>query len=184
VTAFIPRSLFALLCLSLLAPLLAAPAAAPDPAIAGRWRLDPAQSSALDGWSAMDLVIALDGSRVSLGYDMTWRTTQVQETDVVDTARPVEILSFFRVQQRHMAVYPSRTRPARATAAWLDSGRTLRVEAEVPVEISQGGAVMRLYDEYRVLPGGDTLVWIELHSTRPKPLVYVFHRVPAEAAKN
>ena len=36
-----------------------------------------AASSQLDGWSAMDLVIATDGARVALRYDMTWRSTKV-----------------------------------------------------------------------------------------------------------
>ena len=33
------------------------------------------------------------------------------------------------------------------------------------------------------LEGGQTLLLIELHSTRERPLVYLFTKVPAEAAK-
>ena len=40
--------------------------AAPD--FNGRWRLDPAQSSALDGWQAMDLVINQQGSEVAITH--------------------------------------------------------------------------------------------------------------------
>ena len=68
-------------------------------------------------------------------------------------------------------------------AAWIDGGRTLRVEAQVPLETSQGDTTMRLYDEYRLLEGGSELVLIELHSTRSRPLVYHFTKVPEEAAK-
>ena len=42
----------------LLLPLLARAAASP---FEGRWRLDPARSSPLDGWTAWDLVISIDG---------------------------------------------------------------------------------------------------------------------------
>jgi hypothetical protein len=42
---------------------------------------------------------------------------------------------------------------------------------------------MRLYDEYRLLEGGQQLLLIELHSTRERPLVYHFTKVPAEAAR-
>lgn len=157
-------------------------AAAADPGFAGRWRLDPARSSALDGWHAADLVIALDGTKVALTYDMTWRTTKFSATNTVDTAQPLAVRDFFRIEQRHMAVYPRPGENAQVTAAWLDAGETLRVEATVPVGISQGEGTMRLYHEFRLLEDGTTLLLIELHSTRHRPLVYTFTKVPAEAA--
>lgn len=153
---------------------LAALAASP---LDGRWRLDPARSTALDGWTAWDLVIAADGSRVSLRHDMQWRSTKVTATNLVDTAAPATMKDFFRVEQRHMALYPAKGGTTAVRAAWLDAGRTLRVEADTPIEISQGQANMRLYYEYRLIEGDRTLVLIELHSTRPQPLVYRFNRV-------
>lgn len=159
--------------LLLLSPLLAAAASPLD----GRWRLDPARSSALDGWTAWDLVVAVDGSRVSLRHDMQWRSTKHSATNTVDTAAPATVPDFFRVEQRHMALYPAKGGTTAVRAAWLDAGRTLRVEADTPIEISQGQATMRLYYEYRLIEGDQSLVLIELHSTRPQPLVYRFTRV-------
>jgi hypothetical protein len=144
----------------------------------GRWRLDPARSSALDGWNLWDLVISTTGSQVSLQHDMQWRTTKFSATNVVDTAKPVDLHNFFRVEQRHMALYPAKGAGTPVRAAWLDDGRTLRMEAEAPIEISQGSARMRIYGEYRLLEGDNALVVTELHSSRPKPLVYRFNRVP------
>ena len=160
--------------------LLPLAALAADPDCNGRWRLEVADSSALDGWTAMDLVIRTDGSKVELRYDAVWRNTRESATDTVDTAAPVEIPHYFRIDQRHMAVYARPEAPARVTAVWLDAGRTLRVEATVPLEISQGNVTMRLYDEFRFLEGGQELVLIELHSTRTRPLVYRFRRVAGE----
>ena len=165
-----------LLALGLAATLVA------NPALAGRWRLDPALSTALDGWHKLDLVIALDGSKVALTHDMLWRTSQVVATNTLDTARPVELKGFFRIEQRHMAVYPAKHGVTTATAAWIDGGRTLRTEVFTPVEVSQGDVLMRITSEYRVSETGDTLTLIELHSSRNLPLVYVFKKVPAEAA--
>jgi hypothetical protein len=163
--------------------LLPLAALAGDPAFIGRWRMDPARSTALDGWSTMDLVISVDGPKVGLRHDMTWHTTKVTATNTVDTAAPADLTNFFRVDQRHMAVYARPGEVAHVTAAWLDNGRTLRVEAQVPVETSQGNTTLRLYDEYRLLEGGGELVLVELHSTRSRPLVYHFTKVPEEAAK-
>ena len=169
-----------LLVLSLFLPLAASAA---DADFTGRWRLDPARSTALDGWSTADLVIGVEGPKVSLRHDMTWHSTKVTATNVVDTTAPADLANFFRLDQRHMAVYARPTESARVTAAWLDGGRTLRVEAQVPLETSQGNTTMRLYDEYRLLEGGQTLLLVELHNTRDRPLVYRFTKVPAEAAK-
>jgi hypothetical protein len=153
---------------------LAAFAASP---FEGRWRLDPARSSALDGWTAWDLVVGTDGSRVSLHHDMQWRATKFSATNVVDTAAPATARDFFRVEQRHMAVYPAKGGTTAVRAAWLDAGRTLRVEAETPLEISQGETTLRLYYEYRLIEGDQALLLIELRSARPQPLVYRFNRV-------
>lgn len=160
--------------------LLPVAAWAANPALAGRWRLDPKRSTALDGWTAWDLVVALDGTQVSLRHDMSWRTTKLAATNTVDTAHPTEAKDFFRVEQRHMAIYkvPAATTPVRAE--WLDGERTLRVEATMPVEVSQGTAPLRIYQELRLMEGEGDLLLIELHSTRSKPLVYRFTKVVGE----
>ncbi|ACB76178.1 hypothetical protein [Opitutus terrae] len=146
----------------------------------GRWRLDPARSSALDGWQQWDLVISVTGTQVSLRHDMQWIATKVSAINVVDTARPTSIADFFRVEQRHMALYPVKDHPTPVSAAWLDDHRTLRVEAQPLIEGSQGNFVMRIYSEYRLVEGDNALLLIELHSTRSRPLVYRFTKVPAE----
>ena len=148
----------------------------------GRWRMDPAKSSALDGWQKMDLVIVVEGAHVAVTHDMQWRTTKVSATNRYDTARPVTLDDYFRVEQRHMAVYPAKHGTTQATAAWIDRGRTLRIEANTLVEVSQGDVPMRIYQELRLGEGGDKLTLIELHSTRNRPLVYVFDKVTTEEA--
>ena len=148
----------------------------------GRWRMDPAKSSALDGWQKMDLVIAVQGSQIALTHAMQWRTTNLEATNHFDTTKPVTLDDYFRVEQRHMAVYPAKHGTTQATAAWIDRDRTLRIEADTLVEVSQGDVPMRIYQELRLGEGGDKLTLIELHSTRNRPLVYVFDKVTTEEA--
>ncbi|MDB6167508.1 MAG: hypothetical protein JWM88_372 [Verrucomicrobia bacterium] len=157
--------------------------AASDAAFDGRWRLDPARSTALDGWSTLDLVIQTEGSKVTMRHDLTWHATKVQATNVLDTAGPAAVKNFFRLDQRHMAVYARPKESAQVQASWIDHGRTLRVEAAVPVETSQGNTSMRIYEEYRLQEGEAELMLIELHHTRPRPLVYRFTRVTENAAR-
>ncbi len=146
----------------------------------GRWRLDTERSTALDGWTAMDLILKVDGDKVAIEHDMRWRTTRVLETNTINTRKTVSISNFFRIEQRHMAVYPPKKSKSKVSSEWLDDNRTLKVETTVPVEISQGEATMRLYYEYRLGVGNDTLTLIELHSTRNTPLVYRFRKLPSD----
>ena len=150
---------------------------AADPAFHGRWRLDKAESTALDGWTAMDLVVSIEDDEVILQHDMRWRSTRVTAVNRVNTDHPSEIRDFFRIEQRHMAVYQPKDSLTPVSAAWLDEGRTLRVEADHEVETSQGTAMMRIDCEYRLQEGDETLILIELHSTRDRPLVYVFRKL-------
>jgi hypothetical protein len=167
--------LFALL--AFLFPVLTFAAASP---FEGRWRLDKTRSTALDGWSEWDLVIQLDGNHVTLGYDMQWHTTQFSTTNVLDSTQAVTLPNFFRVEQRHMALYPAKGQTTSVRTSWLDDKRTLRVEADAPIEISQGQALMRIYAEYRLVEGDRELLLIELHSSRPRPLIYRFTKVSTE----
>jgi hypothetical protein len=153
---------------------------AANPALAGHWRMDPKRSAALDGWTAWDLIVALDGTRVDLRHDMQWRATKLTATNPVDTAKPTEVKDFFRVEQRHMALYPVRGALTPVRAEWLDGGRTLRVEATPQIESSQGVFPMRIYQELRLVEGDRELLLIELHSTRAKPLVYRFTKITGE----
>lgn len=157
--------------------------ASANPELAGRWRLDPARSSALDGWQKMDLVFDLDGSQISITHEMKWRATNYRATNLVDTTKSVASDKFFRIEQRHMAVYPTKGGVSHTTAEWIDADRTLRTETNTPVEVSQGDVNMRITSEYRIGEGGETLVVIELHSSRARPLVYFFNKVKEEEAK-
>ena len=153
---------------------------AADPGFNGRWRLDSDLSTALDGWTTMDLVILVEGDEVALQHDMRWRSTRVTAINRVNTTREVEQVDFFRIDQRHMAVYRPKQSVTPVRAEWLDEGRTLRVEADLEVEVSQGMATIRVYAEYRLQEGDETLTLIELHSTRDRPLVYVFRKLAPE----
>ncbi len=154
--------------------------ASANPEIAVRWRLDPARSSALDGWNKMDLIFALDGSQVAITHEMQWRSTRYRATNTVDTTKSTASDKFFRVEQRHMAVYPTKGGVTHTTAEWIDDGRTLRTESNTPVEVSQGDVNMRITCEYRIGEAGETLTLIELHSSRSRPLVYFFNKVKEE----
>lgn len=144
--------------------------------------MDPDLSSPLDGWQAMDLVFAADGTAIDVTYEMRWRRTNYRATNRVDVARPVESDSYFRVEARHMAVYPTKGGSSSTTAEWIDHDLTLRTETQTMVEVSQGDVPMRITTEYRIGEGGETLTVIELRSSRDRPLVYFMRKVEEDAS--
>lgn len=156
--------------------------ASANPEITGQWQLDVDRSSALDGWQDMRLVISSQDTQVDIRHEMRWRATRYRATNTVDTAKSVASDSFFRVEQRHMAVYPAKGGVTHTTAEWIDNNRTLRTETHTPVEVSQGNVNMRITSEYRIGEGGKTLTLIEIHSSRNRPLVYFFRKVEEEVS--
>jgi len=171
------RKILLLIPLAFLLPVLVSAAGSP---FDGRWRLDKERSTVLDGWTDWDLVIHIDGSQIAFNYDMQWSSTKFSVNNTFDTTHSVTLPNFFRVEQRHMALYPAKGQSTPVRAEWLDNHRTLRIEADAPIEISQGNTIMRIYAEYRLLEGNRELELIELHSSRPRPLVYRFTKVSTE----
>jgi len=168
--------LFTLILLGALIPTVSN---AGDSQFDGRWQLVPERSSALDGWTNIHLTFKVEGDQVDITHDMQWRSSQVVATNSVNTRKTVKVPNFFRVEQRHMAVYPLKGAISPVSAEWLDKGRTLKVIAMVPVEVSQGESTIRIDCEYRLGAGDDMLTVIELHSTRNNPLVYRFKKLPS-----
>lgn len=169
--------------LSAVALLLWSSPASANSELAGHWQLDIARSSPLSGWQDMALVIAVDGAEIEITHQMRWRRTHYRATNIVDTSKTVTSDSFFRVEQRHMAVYPTKGGVSHTTAEWIDAEQTLRTETQTMVEVSQGDVPMRITSEYRIGEGAETLTWIVLRSSRSRPLVYFFQKVEAEAAE-
>lgn len=153
-----------------------------QPDLEGRWRMDPDRSSPLSGWHAMDLVFDAEGSAIDITYEMRWRRTNYRAMNRVDVGQPVTSDSFFRVEARHMAVYPTKGGSSTTTAEWIDGDRTLRTETQTMVEVSQGDVPMRITTEYRIGEGAETLTVIELRSSRPQPLVYFMRKVEEETS--
>ena len=163
-----------------IAALFLAALASANPDLEGRWRLDPKYSSGLDGWSAMDMVFAHEGSQIAITYEMALRSIRRDYTNTFDTSKKVTSKGFFRVEQRHMAVYGAKDGVSSSTAEWIDDNRTLRTESHTPVEVSQGVVTMRITCEYHIGEEGKKLTVIEIHSSRERPLIYFMYKVKEE----
>ncbi|WP_420454343.1 hypothetical protein [Rubrivirga sp.] len=153
-----------------------------DALLDGAWAYDAELSRAIDPWRNLSIDIATDGDGVVL--KRMWRGSREGGT-ALDSVRLVPgttVRSAPMLQwpdERHLGVYITGDRTKAVASRWEDDGRTLVTESEFTVSAQQGERRIRVYSEYRLSPEGDRLDVIEMRSTRPRPIHFVFHRADA-----
>lgn len=145
----------------------------------GSWTYDAEESTAIDPWRRLSIEIGRDGEAVIL--KRIWRGsreggTAVDSAYVVPGGPPAMVPLEQWPDNRHLGAYLAGDSTKTITARWEDEGRTLVTESHLTVSVQQGTRPIRIYTEYRLSPGGERLDVLELRSTRPRPVHYVFHR--------
>jgi len=175
-------SLALMLASTLVLAACASPEAAPAPKPsdwAGRWNLDPERSTAIDPWRGLAVVLEPRGD--AMAVERHWRGsreagTVVDAVEVVPGGPPVTVALEQWPDNRHLGAYLADDSTKTVAAHWADGGRTLVTESTLTVVTQQGEMPIRIYSEYRLAPELDRLDLLELRSTRPAPLHYVFTR--------
>ena len=145
----------------------------------GTWHLDHGRSTAVDPWLDLSVVFAQDGGALVLKRQ--WRGTREGGT-FTDSVRvrpdgpPATAKLAQWPDNRHLGAYISGDSLKTTAARWADGGRTLITESTLAVSVQQGERALRIYTEYRLAPAGDRLDVLELRSSRPRPIHYVFTR--------
>jgi len=151
-----------------------------DESVHGVWRVVRGQSSPIDPWTS--LRIHLDAGPRHLTLIRRWHGptnyTAVDSVHIPIDGRAHRAPLPKWPDNRHLGAFAAPDRPRRVAAEWLDDGRTLRLTSRFCVDTSQGQRRVRTSAEYRISPGGDRLVLLELRSTRPTARRYVLERIP------
>lgn len=154
---------------------------ADSPGLAGRWKLDTARSSSLERWAGETLVISIQGETVKIerifpfmaGADHHVSDTTLLKADG-RTATINPVTYWFDTWFNNTYIGGDHNKTVRG--AWIDSGRTIKVETTLLLDAQQGDRLVHIYDEYRLSADGRTLRQFELRSTRDEALTYVFTR--------
>ena len=154
----------------------------PDASLAGTWVLDHDASTAIDPWRNLTVEVTLDGDAVVL--ERQWRGSREGGafSDSVRLVPGTTVRSEPMLQwpdERHLGAYIAGDRRKTVASHWADDEQTLVTESTLTLSIQQGERPIRIYTEYRLAPGGDRLDVLELRSTRPRPIHYVFTRADA-----
>lgn len=151
--------------------------------LTGEWELVADASTPVDPFRNLALDVRIDGASVVVVR--TWiGSDNVRGVDSVrvvpgNAAQTIPMQSW--LDNRHLGVRVGPDSTRQVSAHWKDDHRTLAVEQEMTVETSQGATPLRIYSEYRSTPDGNTLEVIELRSTRPRPMSYVFRRAGGDS---
>ena len=159
-----------------------APTALSPTALSGAWVLDADRSRAIDPWRGLALEIADDGDGVVVKRMWTGSREGGAAVDSVRLVPGTTVRSAPMLQwpdERHLGVYITGDRTKTVASRWEDGGRTLVTESALTVSTQQGERPIRIYTEYRLSPEGDRLDVLELRSTRPRPIHFVFARAEA-----
>lgn len=168
------RQLTSLSLLLLIVPL----AAATNP-LAGTWRFDPSRSTELSPWQSYELTLDVAGDVVTISRQLGsgrrgFNDTMTLNTTAADNVVAVELWP----DNRHLGAYIGGDRTKHVRAEWLDGGRILRLSTNLVLSTQQGDRPVNILSDYKVSANGAVLTLIELRSTRNRPVVYVFNRVP------
>ncbi len=159
--------------------LLIAPLAAATSPLAGTWRFDPSRSTELSPWQSYDLTLNVAGDVVTISRQLGsgrrgFNDTMTLKTAAADNVVAVELWP----DNRHLGAYIGGDRTKHVRAEWLDGGRILRLSTNLVLSTQQGDRPVNILSDYKVSANGAVLTLIELRSTRNRPVVYVFNRVP------
>ena len=172
-----------LACLLLLSGICAAltSRAAVEPAVplAGTWRIQLARSTELSPWKSFDLIFSVRGSVVSLTRKLAWGRREFVDQLELDLARPETVAPIdWWADNRHLGAYIGENKTRRVRAQWLDDRRILRLSTDLVLETQQGERPVNILSDFKVSANGAELTLTELRSTRNRPVVYVFTRLP------
>ncbi|MDB6093542.1 MAG: hypothetical protein JWM32_1104 [Verrucomicrobia bacterium] len=161
-------------------------AAAPSPdahLLAGSWRYDAKRSTELSSWGGLKLIIAVDGTRVTLTRQLTAGRRSYDDVTAIDLSQTVNLVKVdWWPDNRHIGAYIGGDKTKKVRVRLLDEGRILRTSADFVLATQQGEHPVNVLTDYKVSVNGQQLTLIELRSTRNDPIVYVFKRITDEAA--
>lgn len=147
--------------------------------LAGTWRIDLAPSTELSPWKSFDLVIAVHGTAVTIERKLAWGRREFVDRADFDTAKPENVLPIdWWADNRHLGAYIGSDHTRKVHATWLDAGRILRLSTDLVLDAQQGPRAVNILTDYKVSASGAQLTLTELRSTRNRPVVYVFTRLP------
>ncbi len=178
------RALRALLLLVALSTVSFSSAHDLDPsAFIGTWQLDRDQSTDLSPWSRCELTIDLDGDQLTISRVLGGGRRTHTDIIPLDLTKEVNVVpQGWWTDNRHIGAYSPHNAQKTIRARTLDDGKLLRLETDLVLETQQGSRDVNTISQYQISPDGNLLIVTDLRTTRPRPVVHVFKRIPDPAS--
>ncbi|PTX94479.1 hypothetical protein [Opitutus sp. ER46] len=154
--------------------------AADSSPLSGQWRYDATRSTELSPWKSFDLTLAIDGDKVTIHRRLGWARRDYEDTTEFRLNQPpIVVPAPWWPDNRHLGAYATGDKTKRVSGVLLEKGRILRLNTDQVLGTQQGPREVNVLTDFKVSVSGTQLTVIELRSTRSRPIVYVFNRVPA-----
>jgi len=152
-----------------------------DPsAFLGTWKFDRDQSTDLSPWSRCELNITQTGDQLTISRNLGGGRRTHTDTIPLDLTKEVNVVhQGWWIDNRHLGAYSPRDATKTIRAKTLDEGKLLRLETDLVLETQQGSRDVNIISQYQISPDGDVLIVTDLRSTRPRPVIHVFKRIPS-----
>lgn len=146
--------------------------------LAGSWLIDLTQSTELSPWKDYHLTVTVDGEKITIARSLAWGIRQYADTMTIDAGKTDTVPVVMWPDNRHLGAYINDAHHKRVHAEWLDDARILRLSTDLVLETQQGSRAVNILSDYKVSSSGKQMTLTELRSTRNRPIVYVFNRLP------
>lgn len=155
-------------------------AGAENSRLAGDWKIDLARSTELSPWKDYVLHLKVAGDAVTIDRELAWGPRVFTDGMTVRVGGTVTVPVVMWPDNRHLGAYISDAHTKQVRAERLDDGRLLRLSTDLVLETQQGPRAVNILSDYKVSASGTQLVLTEIRSTRNRPVVYIFNRVPSQ----
>jgi hypothetical protein len=151
----------------------------PSSPLAGSWRIDLAHSTELSPWKDYTLTLVIAGDNITIRRSLAWGVREFTESMAVHVGQTVNVPVEMWPDNRHLGAYISGDHAKRVHAEWIGGQRLLRLSSDLVLETQQGSRAVNILSDYKLDSSGNLLTLTELRSTRDRPILYVFNRVPS-----
>lgn len=155
-------------------------AAEPVPGLlAGKWKVLPELSTDLTPWPEMKLSITQEAGKVEIARHLSWGRRAFDESMTLELGKSDNVVPVkMWADNRNLGAFINDDLVKHVKADLIDGGRLLTLDTRIMLMTQQGEREVFIHSQLQVSANGKRLTWIELRSTRSRPILQVFERLP------
>ena len=146
---------------------------------AGKWKVIPELSTDLTPWPEMKLIITQEAGKVGIARHLSWGRRAFDESMTLELGKADNVVPVkMWADNRNLGAFINDDLVKHVKAELIDGGRLLTLDTRLTLMTQQGEREVFIHSQLQVSANGKRLTWVELRSTRSRPILQVFERQP------